>query len=243
MRSRSLSHFIGSILAVIFGMLAATFVGFAAPGNLSWQVAGVTAAQAQALEYRIYVGISPAPLVLTGVSCTGTTTVTCTAPLPSSVPLGSQIQLSSYRASDQVESARSTPFTLPPPPPPPPTPTNITYSGGLVPTPTPTPTPGPVAVAFVTPADGSALSGVSDVVLETTGTVNRVQLIVKDAAGLYLCSCLGSPVAGAPSGSQRWRMQLDTPKALNGAYNVVGVAYNASNVPTSTLSRRVTFAN
>jgi len=77
-------------------------------------------AQANGLTYRLYVtvgGTTAAPVLLTGVSCTGTApNVACTAPLPSAAAAATVIgSKSTLTCQDTVggtpESAPSAPFT------------------------------------------------------------------------------------------------------------------------------------
>jgi hypothetical protein len=76
-----------------------------------------TAANAQTLEYRIYVNNATTGTVLTGVACTGTTTINCTAPLPPPLIGVATIAgaVSTLTAKvGAVETVKSNPFSINP---------------------------------------------------------------------------------------------------------------------------------
>jgi hypothetical protein len=67
-----------------------------------------TAAQAQALIYKQYPDGITTGIVITGVTCTGTTTVTCTAPLPAYTVGSHTITLTASQSTDATtESLKS----------------------------------------------------------------------------------------------------------------------------------------
>jgi hypothetical protein len=72
-----------------------------------WTQPAASAAAAQALSYRYYVDGATAGTVVTGVTCTGTTTITCEAPVPALTPGNHTVQISA--ASTAGESAKSSP--------------------------------------------------------------------------------------------------------------------------------------
>lgn len=71
----------------------------------------VTAAEATALTYTLYVNNGPA-VVVTGATCTGAgPSFTCTSPVPTGTPLtiGTKLELTA-RSGTGAESPRSLPF-------------------------------------------------------------------------------------------------------------------------------------
>ena len=76
-----------------------------------------TAANAQGLEYRIYVGTATTGTLVTGVACTGTTTISCVAPLPASLVGVATVAgaVSTLTAKvGAVETEKSNPFSINP---------------------------------------------------------------------------------------------------------------------------------
>lgn len=73
-----------------------------------------TAASAALLQYRLYTNDGTTGTLLTGVTCTGTTTISCQAPLPAalvgvSTVAGAKNQLTAKGATT-AETAKSIPF-------------------------------------------------------------------------------------------------------------------------------------
>jgi hypothetical protein len=82
-----------------------------ASSKIGWDQAGVaSAAEAQALTYRYYADGSATGIVLTGVTCAGTTAVTCQAPFPAFTPGSHTITLTAGNVAG--ESAKSSPFAF-----------------------------------------------------------------------------------------------------------------------------------
>lgn len=85
-------------------------LAWTAPGNI------VSVAQAQSLEYRLYVN-GGAPTTVAGVICSGTVpaAVECVAPLPAGVPTAIDTRLElTAKSTLSAESAKSAPFIRPP---------------------------------------------------------------------------------------------------------------------------------
>lgn len=106
-----------------------------------------------------------------------------------------------------------------------------------------TPAPVPLAIAFVTPAENATMTGITDVTFDTTGALVRGEATVLDAADVFICTCQASQVTGAATGAQRWRVQLDTPQAVNATYKILAAAYTATGTPVSTVARTVAILN
>jgi hypothetical protein len=79
--------------------------------KLAWDQTGVASAvDAQALTYRYYADGSATGIVLTGVTCAGTTTVTCSAPFPAFTPGNHAITLTAANVAG--ESIKSSSFAF-----------------------------------------------------------------------------------------------------------------------------------
>jgi hypothetical protein len=82
-----------------------------ASSKIGWDQTGVaSAADAQALTYRYYPDGAAVGIVLTGVTCSGTTTVTCQAPFPAFTPGTHTLTLTAGNIAG--ESAKSAPFAF-----------------------------------------------------------------------------------------------------------------------------------
>ncbi len=86
----------------------APVLAWTAPSNT------VTAVEASGLTYTLYVNgaLAGSGLSVTGASCTGTTSFSCTSSVPATVPsnIGTKLELTSTAAAGGAESPRSVPF-------------------------------------------------------------------------------------------------------------------------------------
>ena len=79
--------------------------------RIGWDQTGVaSAAEAQALTYRYYPDGATVGIALTGVTCSGTAPVSCTAPFPAFTPGSHTLTLTA--ANQAGESAQSAPFAF-----------------------------------------------------------------------------------------------------------------------------------
>lgn len=103
-------------LALVLACLCSLATAAQAP-TLFWDASSntVSAAEATALTYTLYVNNGPA-IAVPGATCTGAVPpFACSAPLPAGVPtlIGTKLELTA-RSGTGVESPRSVPFTSPP---------------------------------------------------------------------------------------------------------------------------------
>lgn len=103
------------VLLMLWCVLWLSAVAFAqstgtAGDRLAWDQPNATAAIAQTLTYRYYPDGATTGIVLTGVTCSGTAPVTCSAPFPAFTP--GNHSLTATAANAAGESLRSTPFAF-----------------------------------------------------------------------------------------------------------------------------------
>ncbi len=80
------------------------------PKTLLWDQPQATAAEAQALTYKYYADGATTGVALTGVTCTGTTTVVCSVSFPAFTPGAHSIQITATNAAG--EGAKSAAFSF-----------------------------------------------------------------------------------------------------------------------------------
>ena len=90
----------------------AAFAQVATPNRqLAWDQTNVAnAAEAQSFTYKYYPDGAAVGIALTGVTCTGTTTVTCTVPFPAFTPGQHTLTLTASNVAG--ESAKSAVFSF-----------------------------------------------------------------------------------------------------------------------------------
>lgn len=248
----------GVTLGSVFGTGEATIVAVArAPrmtwlqstAVLSWPIA-VGASQASSYSYRAYftpsagsTGLSATTSTLSNLACVAATAgggSVCTATvdtLPTDGRYDIQITASKTVGSTTKESPKSAALIGQDIIAPPPTPGAPTSCDGCAPTPT------PMTISLVTPGANDTISGIADVLFETTGAVARAEVTVRDAMAAFICTCPATQVAGAATSAQRWRVQLDTPQTVNASYQLEALAFDLSGTSISTGTRLVQILN
>lgn len=100
------------MFAFIFTLLAELALAQSAvPGStLAWDQSNTDAVSAQAYTYKYYADGSSVGVVLTGVVCSGSAPVSCTAPFPAFTPGQHSLQLTATNAAG--ESVKSSPFAF-----------------------------------------------------------------------------------------------------------------------------------
>lgn len=81
--------------------------------KLTWDQPNVADASAAiALTYRHYDDANPAGATLTGVTCSGTTTITCQAPFPAFTPANHTIKVSAANSAGESLPSAPLPFVF-----------------------------------------------------------------------------------------------------------------------------------
>lgn len=221
--------------------------------SLTWPMA-IGVATAQGYTYKAYftaAGLPASPTdptsLLTALSCVAASGggATCSGTIATMPPDGKyDIRVSSSKTvgSTTKESSKSAALTNQDLISPPPTPGQPSSCTGCAPSPAPPPAP---VMAWVAPATGATLTGVADVTFETTDpVVVRAEAWVVDAGNQLVCTCEAIKIGGAVPGSQRWQVQLDTPKAANAVYGLGARGLDVSGTIVASLPvKLVPFAN
>lgn len=99
-------------LVMVVGLASgAAAQGTATTGNkLAWDQPNATLTEAQGFVYKQYADGATTGVVLTGVTCSGTTTITCQTAFPAYTPGNHSVTVTASAGS--VESLKSTPLAF-----------------------------------------------------------------------------------------------------------------------------------
>jgi uncharacterized MnhB-related membrane protein len=103
-----------SLIVIVIGALLTSLISAQAPPAVAgsafqWTQPAPDAATAQAYIYRYYVDGSTTGVVATGVTCTGTATITCEGLVPALTPGNHSVSLTASAGAAAKESDKSIP--------------------------------------------------------------------------------------------------------------------------------------
>lgn len=110
---RAMWWFVGLIALVLCTVPVGAQTTGTPASKLAWDQPNVTsAADAQAFTYRAYADGATTGTVLTGVTCTGTTTVTCSVAFPAFTPGSHTVRLTAANSAGEGPQSAPIAFTF-----------------------------------------------------------------------------------------------------------------------------------